>query len=412
MVDRFFELSHATGRFRQGPLAGHVDSFAALLWEQGYSRRNGQIQLRLIGDLNQWLECKQLTAEQLDERVFARFLRHCEHSGPPRSACAYTLTRLLGMLRQIGVTPEQECHPIASPRERFLEQYRGYLYRERGLSALTVPNRVVIADRFLAEKFPRGGLCFTGLKPRDVTGFVQRQAADASAGGAKQLVTALRCLFRYLRYRGDIEADLAACVPSVAGWPLSSLPKSLPRGSIAPILKHCDRSTARGRRDYAILMLLARLGVRSAEITGLNLEDIDWDLGQITIRGKGGRWSKLPLPRDVGKALADYLRQDRPRCSTRKLFVTRCAPITGLRSNSAINKTVVLALARAGIDSARKGAHLFRHTLASAMLHRGASLGEIGEVLRHRSANTTLIYAKVELSALRKLALPWPGGAQ
>jgi integrase/recombinase XerD len=200
MVDRFFELSYTTNLFRQGPLAGHVDAFASLLWEQGYSRGHGQIQLRLIGDLNQWLECKQLTAEQLDERVLARPLRHRKHSGPTRPECAFMLTHLLGMLRQNGVTPEQERHPVASPHEQILEQYRWYLHCERGLSALTVPNRLVIVDRFGAEKFPRDRLAFAGLKPRDVTGFVQRQAAEASAAGSKKLVTALRFFFRYLRH--------------------------------------------------------------------------------------------------------------------------------------------------------------------------------------------------------------------
>ena len=182
MVDRFFELSYATSWFGHGPLADHLDAFAALLREQGYSRGNGQIQLRRIGDLNQWLECKQLTAEQLDERVLAHysFLRHPKHSGRAGSAGAYTLTRLLGMLRQIGVAPGQEPRPITSHREQFIEQYRGYLYSERSLSALTVPNRLTIADRFLTEEFPRGRLAFAGLKPRDVTGFVQRQAAASA----------------------------------------------------------------------------------------------------------------------------------------------------------------------------------------------------------------------------------------
>jgi site-specific recombinase XerD len=159
-------------------------------------------------------------------------------------------------------------------------------------------------------------------------------------------------------------------------------------------------------------MLLARLGLRTCEIVSLELEDIDWERGQITVRGKGGRWSKMPLPSDVGQAIAAYLQHDRPRCSSRRLFISQRAPITGLQSGCAIVRTVARALNRAGIVSERKGGYLFRHTLATEMLGRGASLREIGEVLRHRKAGTTQIYAKVDFRALRNLAQPWPGGAR
>lgn len=411
MIDKFFETSLCIDRFRRGPLAGHADNFAALLCEQGYSRASGQIRLRLIAGLNQWLERKRLGVEHLDERVLVRYLRYRERSRWCPKESAHTLGRFLETLRHAGVVPALNCPPVRDHRQEFLAEYRQYLLNERGLSERTLPNVLVFVDRFLAEQFPKNQFTFAALRPIEITGFVQRHAAKLSSGRAKLLVTALRNFFRYLRHRGDIETDLAGCVPSVAYWSLSTLPKSLPRGSVERILKCCDRSTSQGRRDYAILMLLARLGLRSSEITGLNLEDMDWEIGQITILGKGGRWSKLPLPADVGQAVVDYLRHDRPRCSTRRLFVTRCAPITGLRSHDAINKTVERSLAQAGIDSVRKGAHLFRHTLASEMLHRGASLAEIGEVLRHRSANTTRIYAKIDLPALQKLALPWPGGA-
>jgi integrase len=160
------------------------------------------------------------------------------------------------------------------------------------------------------------------------------------------------------------------------------------------------------------LLLLARLGLRACEIVALNLEDIDWENARITIRSKGGRWAQLPLPTDVGKALALYLRHGRPTCSCRRVFIRDRAPRIGFANSIAVSSLVMRALERAGVDSARKGAHLFRHSLATDMIRQGASLDEIGELLRHQSPNTTAIYAKVDLPALRPLALPWPGGVQ
>jgi site-specific recombinase XerD len=216
---------------------------------------------------------------------------------------------------------------------------------------------------------------------------------------------------RYLRYRGDLATNLAASVPSVACWSLSEIPKYLEPIQVQCILDHCDQKTATGLRDYAILLLLARLGLRAGEVAFLMLEDIDWEAGQITVHGKGGRSALFPLPVDVGEAVAAYLQNGRPTCSSRSVFVTGRAPRLGLPGPGNISSIARRALARAGIDSHHKGAHRLRHSLATQMLRQGASLAEIGEVLRHRNPNTTAIYAKVDLTALRTLALPWPGGA-
>ena len=233
-----------------------------------------------------------------------------------------------------------------------------------------------------------------------------------SPGRAQLLVTSLRSFLRYLRHQGKITADLAACVPTVARWSFASLPKSLPEGVVQKVLDHNDRKTSLGRRDYAILLLLARLGLRACEIVALNLEDIEWENVRITVRSKGGRRTQLPLPVDVGKALAQYLRYGRPSCSCRRVFIRGRAPHTGFANSIAVSTLVMRALRRAGVDSGRTGAHLFRHSLATDMIRQGASLDEIGELLRHQSPNTTAIYAKVDLPALRPLALPWPGGAR
>lgn len=208
--------------------------------------------------------------------------------------------------------------------------------------------------------------------------------------------------------RGEIGSDLAGAVPTVAAWRLSTVPKGIERGQVKRLLRSCDRRTAMGRRDYAVLLLLARLGLRAGEVAALTLDDIDWKAGEIIVRGKGPRLDRLPLPADVGEAVVAYLHQ-RPHCATRRVFVTVRAPIRELADHRSVGCIVERGLTRAGLDPPRKGAHVLRHALASDMLRRGASLPEIGELLRHRRLDTTAIYAKVDLEALRALSRPWPG---
>ena len=228
-----------------------------------------------------------------------------------------------------------------------------------------------------------------------------------------QVVTALRSFLRFMHYRGHITSDLAHAVPVVAHWRRADLPKHLPAEAVQKVLASCDQTTAVGRRNYAILLLLARLGLRAGEIITLQLEDIDWENAQLTVRSKKGRgWARLPLPKDVGKAMARYLQIDRPHCSCRNVFVRMVAPYEGLSNSPVISVLVRNALKNAEVESVRKGAHLFRHSLATEMLRQGASLDEIGQVLRHKDPDTTAIYAKVDLDALRRLAVAWPGGVQ
>jgi integrase len=226
------------------------------------------------------------------------------------------------------------------------------------------------------------------------------------------MVTALRSFFRYLLHRGEVRTDLAACVPTVPRWSFSVLPKFLSTEAVKRVLKNCNRQTPIGRRNYAILLLLARLGLRAGEVVALGLDDIDWKEGLIAIHGKGGKSVLLPMPVDVGEAIADYLRRDRPRCSVRRVFIRARAPFIGFRNSLAISTLAMRALKQAGVESAHTGAHVFRHSLATRLLREGCSLDEIGELLRHQSPNTTAIYAKVDVAALRTLALPWPGGSR
>jgi len=227
------------------------------------------------------------------------------------------------------------------------------------------------------------------------------------------MTTAFRSFFRYLFQKGELQANLAAAVPTVADWRLSTVPKYLAPEEVKRMLEACNRRTASGRRDYAILLLLARLGLRAGEVVALQLDHIKWRAGEILVRGKGLFHDRMPLPSDVGKALASYLRRDRPACQTRRVFVCMKAPRRGFANPSTLTTIVRRALARADLHPTFKGAHLLRFSLATSMLRSGATMGEIGEVLRHRIPNTTEIYAKVDFDGLRSLAHPWPiGGAQ
>jgi len=316
------------------------------------------------------------------------------------------------MLCQSGVLKQHQKPVADNSRLKIADEFRHYLLQERGLSVSTLQNYLSFIDQFLSEEYHGRTPNFAKLRALQVTGFVLRHAQRLSSGRAKLMTQALRSFFRYLGYRGALSTDLASCVPAVANWSLSTLPRFIPAAQVERLLRICDRKTSVGRRDYAILLLLARLGLRAGEVVALNLDDIAWDTGQITVHGKGGKSAQLPLPVDVGKALAIYLRRDRPQCSTRRLFIRHRAPLTGFANSVAISGLVMNAFKRAGIESPHKGAHVLRHSLATNLLKQGASLEEIGELLRHQSPNTTAIYAKVDLAALHTLALPWPGGGR
>jgi site-specific recombinase XerD len=286
------------------------------------------------------------------------------------------------------------------------------LRQERALASATIINYVLFIRTFLNDRFGNGRVKLGRLCIRDIVSFVQHEAPRLHLKRAKLLTTALRSFLQYARYRGEIRLDLAAGVPTVANWSMTSIPRAIPTNQVSQLLASINRRTAIGRRDYAILLLLSRLGLRSSEVAFLELDDIDWEAGCFNVRGKSGRRTELPLPDDVGKAIVEYLRNGRPRSASRGVFLRGKAPIRGFLGQSAIGSLVRNSLRRAGINAPTKGAHQFRHGLATHMLREGASLTEIGEVLGHRSPETTKIYTKVDLDALRMLALPWPGGVR
>jgi integrase/recombinase XerD len=331
----------------------------------------------------------------------------------PNAGDRAALRHLLEFLRREGVIAAE---PIAAlrltPAERSVHAYVEYLRDARGLASATITNYAPFIQGFLTDRFGDGSIRLARLTARDVVRFVQRQAPRLHLKRAKLLTSALRSFLQYARYEGAVTLDLAAAVPAVANWSMPAIPRAIGDKQIRQLLASFNRRTATGRRDYAIVLLLARLGLRAGEVSGLELEDLDWEAGQVSVRGKRGHRTALPLPGDVGAALAAYLRHGRPSTTCRRVFLRSKAPIQGFLGQCAIGSIVRHALLRTGISAPTTGAHQFRHALATRMLRRGASLTEIGEILRHRNPQTTTIYTKVDLPALRTLALAWPGGVR
>jgi site-specific recombinase XerD len=383
----------------------------ALIQAQGYVCGSQRYHLSLLECFDGWLAQRQQMLEEVNEALIEEFLDPRVRGRWVHVSAPATMRRLLVMLRQLGVVPAARTAP-PTPVEATVAKYEDFLVRERALSPATAVSWVRFVQLFLSEKFGDGQIEPAKLEAPDVIAFVQRHARRYGPSYTRKLVVSMRSFLRYLHYKGLNEQDLAKAVPKVARWSLSTLPKFLPAADVKRVLNGWDRRTALGRRNYAILLLLARLGLRAGEVIRLTLDDIDWEHARITVRGKGARAAQLPLPADVARAIARYLQRDRPRCACRAVFIREYAPLGGLTKAGSIAKIVFCALRKAGVVSARKGAHLLRHSLATDMLRRGASLDEIGEILRHRSPDTTAIYAKVDLTALRSLAFAWPGGVR
>lgn len=393
-----------------GPLEPFAAGFASELVRQGYASQPAAQQLRLMAHLSRWLVAERKDAAALSAAAVEAFGVSRRVAGYSNHLTDMSLRPLLVYLRGLGVVPAQDVLVPDGPVEVALARYRRYLIVERGLSVITARLYVDAVRPFLAGRVsPDGlGLGLGDLGGADVTAFVVARCPAQSRAAAKHTVTALRSLLVYLHVEGEIGRPLAAAVPSVAGWRLAGLPRGLEPGQVRALLASCDRGSASGRRDFAILTMLVRLGLRAGEVAALALDDVNWRAGEITVRGKGNRSERLPLPADVGDAISAYLQDGRPASARgRELFVRVKAPLGPLTS-SAISGVVAAAAGRAGLGSV--GAHRLRHTAATQMLRAGASLPEIGQLLRHRHVSTTAIYAKADREALREIARPWPGG--
>ena len=392
-----------------GPLAPWAAGYIDELSDQGYSPVSAAEHLRLMAHVSRWLERRGLQPHQLTESVATEFLAQRRDAGYASRLSSRAIAPLLDHLRSVAVAPSAGQSPIRNSLEQLLDRYCRYLRGERGLAPLSIETYQPIVRRFLVSQWPDGDVRPEDLSAADVIRFVERTCRGPHAGRASVLVSVLRSLLRFLYLEGEIGTQLAAAVPKVASWRLSALPRVVEKRDVSQLLHSCDRRTALGLRDHAILLLLIRLGLRASEVISLQLADLDWRRGEIAIHGKGPQQDSLPLLRDIGEALAAYLRRGRPRFPSRSLFLRDHAPYRGL-TRHAVSKLVRHACDRAELP--RMGPHRLRHTAASRMLAAGASLGDIAEVLRHRSLSSTAIYAKVDREALRVVAQPWPGGAR
>jgi site-specific recombinase XerD len=399
-------MAKLRGRAR-GPLAPHAAAFGEALAGRGYAVRSAEAHLFLLAWLSRWLDQMRLDPGELGPVQVDQFLRwhHAEGHRFPKSVKG--AMPLLVFLRGLGVVPEPPA-PALDASEQLLERFHAYLASERGLAEGTIYNYVHAGRLFLRALERQGELNLGALRAADVDGFVALECRRRSIAAAKNLVSGLRSLLGFLYLEGITASSLSGAVPAVSGWAGGGLPRGVDAGSVRRLLAGCDRRTAKGARDFAILTVLARLGLRAGEVVALDLDDVDWPAGEVLVRGKAGRLERLPLPPDVGEALAGYLTGGRPGSDERALFLRVPAPHRRI-TPGAVSMIVRAGCRRAGLDPI--ATHRLRHTVASELLRRGAGLPEIGQLLRHRSAAATSIYAKADTAALRGLARPWPGSA-
>ena len=380
MLERVIKDGAAMVRLRSTPVGPALDSFCEWSLAQGYAPTTLRQQISFLGSFGGWLKRSKASITALDEGAIDRFLAARSRGRHVHRSHRRALILFLGFVRTRGIAAPPARIAKPSPVEVICEAYEDYLRNERGLSSATVLNYVPFARKLISERFATKAVEMTELVAHDISAFVLRYARSMSPGRAKLMVTALRSFLTFLFLRGDTQFDLTPSVPTVADWRRSHVPKFLEREQIAKILATCDRKTAKGRRDYAVMLLLARLGLRAGEVVKLELDDIDWRSAEIDVRGKGSSRGRLPLLADVGDALACYIRHDRPPVDSRRVFIRARAPLQGFKSPSAVTTIVERAIERAGLRPATRGAHLLRHSLATELLRKGASMVEIGGV--------------------------------
>lgn len=387
-----------------GPLAEMVHPFRLELIGRGFTPRAAQDHAYVLAHLSRWLGLEGLTSAELGAEQIGAFAAARRASGYGRRRTVASLQPMLVFLREAGMVPALELRS-PGPVDAVLGRYRRWLLSERRLAEQTAELRLHWARKFLTVQIDGGRLELGRIGPEAVTAFVQGMSKRYAISSMKPLTSGLRSLLRFLFVCGDLDRDLSPVVPSVAGWQLSGIPRGTGDQAVATLLASCDRSTTAGRRDFAVLLLMARLGLRAVEVARLCLEDIDWRGAELTVRGKGGRVDRMPLPCDVGAALADWLRHGRRTSVFREVFVRTIGPDAPMKRQSIV-MVPRRASVRAGIPVV--GAHRLRHGVACRVLASGGSLAEVAELLRHNDHASSAIYAKVDLPALAAVVRPWP----
>lgn len=394
-----------------------ADDYVHYLDERGYAEGTINGYTGSVAHFAYWLSRKRgdippLIDEVVINRFLDRHLQHCRCAAKCRRSrheARAALRHLLAMLRANGTCPQTIPEPAATAITAELAEFNRYLVEARGLSNSTCAVRLRHISDFLADRFGAGPLCVAMLTPRDVAHFVARYTRQWVPASVKTIGDSLRSYFRFLAIRGASTKGLAAALARVAQWRLARLPDALSAAEINLFLSAFDRKTATGKRDYAIARCLLDLGLRRAEVAQLQLDDIDWRAGTVCFHGKGKRIDILPLPRTTGLAISDYLRHGRPTTTRREVFVRHRPPVNAVANLDIVRNAMRYAAQRCGLQARIRGTHIFRRTAACRMVQAGAPFKDVADLLRHRCLNTTTIYAKVDLPALRRVALPWPG---
>jgi site-specific recombinase XerD len=391
-------------------LAPFAEGFWRELLRRGHPPGGAKHHLALMCRLDGWMRSESLAAGDLTPAAAGHFVAFLRASGQRRVPTLAALAPLFDYLRDQHVLPPEQP-AVPTRRDELLGRYRRHLIEDRGLTPSTVLRYERFARRFVAGRAARTGgeTGIEGMSSAEVSAWMLEAGSRLTVASAKREAADLRALLRFLYLDGVLETDLGGAMPPVAAWRGTRLPATMSAADVDAVVGSCDRSTVSGRRDRAILVLLARLGLRSGEVAALRLEDVDWRAGEITVHGKARRRDRLPMPAEVGEALADYLAGGRPRSQCRRLILTLYAPPRPIHPSS-ITSVVYRACGRAGL--ARSGGHRLRHALATEMLRRGADLTEIAQVLRQSDLGTTSGYAKVDRAALRAVTRPWPGAAR
>lgn len=412
ITDGYLNVSRVVRHLNEGPFGEHSDLLVEELRQGLYSLVTSHRYLALAHDFGFWLTASGFGLADVREALVTQYLTERWRQRPRRAGDAAALAMLLSVLRAAKVIAPRQL-PARNPREHLVEAYALYMDRKRGLAPSSIAGHVWFLRPFFRELRIATNADLAHLSASTVAAYIERHAGDHSPATARIMCTRVRVFLRYLHVEGFIATDLTGAVPKIRRFSEAALPSFMPLDDVQRVLDGCDPNTAVGRRDYAILMLLARLGLRACEVARLTLDDIDWRAGQFTVHGKGRKTAIMPLPSDVGAAIVSYLQDGRPRSDSRQLFLISHAPYTPFKGPHCIQTVAGSAIRRAGISGlARRGSHAFRHSLATGLLRSGATLTEIGQLLRHEQHDTTRIYAKVDLDSLRPLGLPWLGGGQ
>jgi integrase/recombinase XerD len=410
MLSQFFESATRIREIRSNPAGALVEEFADYLLENGYAAISARRHIRSAEHLVHWASRNGLSVAELDNLDLERFGDHlgrcrCGQYSRAQPVNILTGARLfLNHSQGVDMPAIREAKP-AGPKPALLQSFCVWMREHRGTSERTLYNYGLP----IGELIGRFGEDPSKLEARGLRDFVLQQSRSTGWAGAKRCTTALRMFLRFLIAEGRCRGALLGAIPVLAHWRLSSLPRYLAPENVERLIEACDLSSPVGKRDRAILLLLARLGLRAGDIVQLRLHDIDWQGAWIHVSGKNRRQTRLPLTQEVGEAIVAYVQEGRPRAQTDALFLRSRAPFRELASHQAVSVLVARAIRRARIQRPGPGAaHLLRHSLASSMLRQGASLQEISALLRHRSIETTEIYAKIDVSALQQIAQPWP----